>query len=409
MRLTLNINIDEFRNRDDFVVKERDSFILIHSSQSKKDWTVEELKYRSIMCDKEGNIISSGFPKFFNYGENKVNDEILDDAIYSLNYKNHILKVPKLDGTLIIRDVIDGKVHFRTRNNFDIVPGGEGNEDSYDYSGLLDYLKSNKNSRLCSNKFGIGKSLLFEWTSPKNKLIVKYCIPQLSLLGFVDLSNLSLTVEPSSAYDILHRYPDSSLSFLDIMNIKNEKDIEGYVISTWSEERNSQVLFKVKTDWYYKLFNIRYMLNQKKFNQICWLNGLITEVQVYNYFKDMLDDISDVESQLYDMHKVYIKNIEESEHYVKECFLYFSHIITKYNTKTIDEKMKDINVYRAISLKEDVNTGIYILRDKEEKSHQRISDLIGSRVCNVSMTQFRNLVKENNANPVKLDLEYLND
>ena len=110
----MKINIDDFRNRDDFVVKENEEFILIHSSQSKDKWEVDELKYRSIMCDKEGNIVSSGFPKFFNYGEYAPNDDLINNAV---NSGHKIFIRDKKDGVLIIRSVINGKVHWRTRNN----------------------------------------------------------------------------------------------------------------------------------------------------------------------------------------------------------------------------------------------------------------------------------------------------
>jgi hypothetical protein len=410
----MEINIDDFRNRDDFVVKENDEFILIHSSQSKDKWKVDELKYRSIMCDKEGNVVSSGFPKFFNYGDYPPNDKLLMDHIANATTRlDAIGKELKHDGTNIIRSVINGKVHWRTRNNFSIIPLGTDN-DCYDYKGLLEYIKTMPHACYRYPGYAPDTSILFEWISPDNKLIVKYKTPKLKYLGEVNLDDLSFTVgvdaEDYIPEPIRGIYPTLTSFKEAIDSVKGEKDIEGYVLNIWCRERNSHVLFKVKTDWYYKLFGIKYMLNQKKFNQLCWLNGLLDYTDILDYFGTLLgsaEDLEAVSEQLNDMYSVYDEDVYYVERELEDFFSINKDIIQDY--VSIAEKIKQLKRNYDVKSNE-FNLGIYILRDKEENSHQRVNDYIGSKICDMSITQYRNLVKETqDAHPVELDMRFFNE
>src|SRR5262245_13940787 len=103
-------------DREQFSVSERNGRFLITPLKSKHVWAESELHLRSLLVNADGDVLSSGFPKFVNYGENKEHDKTFR---LSLGYGT-VAFHEKLDGTLIILDFIDGKPHFRTRGSHDL-------------------------------------------------------------------------------------------------------------------------------------------------------------------------------------------------------------------------------------------------------------------------------------------------
>lgn len=76
------------------------------------DWTEEELLFRSLMFNREtGQVVSAGLPKFFNYGESELDTILLNNK---LAQGEPVLFTEKMDGSLLIRSVINGKVRLRT-------------------------------------------------------------------------------------------------------------------------------------------------------------------------------------------------------------------------------------------------------------------------------------------------------
>jgi hypothetical protein len=89
-----------------------------------------------------------------------------------------VVYTEKLDGTLIIRSVIDGKVHLRTR----------GNHSLGDFEAPVMALIRERYPLLLETgaNGSLGWSHVFEYTAPTNRIVVAYDEAKLTALGCVD-------------------------------------------------------------------------------------------------------------------------------------------------------------------------------------------------------------------------------
>ncbi len=125
------------------------------------NWTKENMMFRSVVVDMEGNIVSASFKKFFNWGE-----------------KPHLTPPPtnlanaslmeKLDGSTLIFSRYKGHTVIRTRGTVDARKQDNGYEIDIlcqKYPKFMAYLESMQDSPY---------SYIFEWTSPSNKIVLNY-------------------------------------------------------------------------------------------------------------------------------------------------------------------------------------------------------------------------------------------
>lgn len=171
----MRINLGDI-NRDEFVVDPRHhegigTLVLVRPKKNKMRWQPHELWLRSLLCREDGEVVSCGLPKFFNYGENAEADAITDRGIANGEARSY----EKVDGSLIIRSVVDGVVILRTRGSHDL--------------GRFE----DKILRLCARKYwrifdpdvATFDSLLFEFVDPSEPVCLRYPEPALYYLGSV--------------------------------------------------------------------------------------------------------------------------------------------------------------------------------------------------------------------------------
>src|SRR3990167_809299 len=77
-------------------------------------WTKDSLIFRSSVWNKDYNLISAGFPKFFNYGESPDLYPLLPDTLQGVSL------IEKIDGSLVIATRFNGQIWFRTRGSLGI-------------------------------------------------------------------------------------------------------------------------------------------------------------------------------------------------------------------------------------------------------------------------------------------------
>ena len=105
-------------DRTQFKVFEEDGETLVIPRKDKFRWDEAELHLRSLVLDAHGHVVSAGFPKFFNLGENPAHDHSLSRAM-----AGGTVEFPeKIDGSLIVADRIRGVARLRTRGRRDL-PG----------------------------------------------------------------------------------------------------------------------------------------------------------------------------------------------------------------------------------------------------------------------------------------------
>ncbi len=152
-----------------------------HYSGGSEKWTKENLCLRSSIWDSEGNLISAGLPKFFNLfideeGEIRTEHALVPKPASLKGYKI----IDKIDGSLLVISKWKGNLIIRTRGTFDysILSNSEEMEVlRATYPKVFAFFDNVETSTL---------SLLFEWYSPKNKIIINYGDePKLWLIGGV--------------------------------------------------------------------------------------------------------------------------------------------------------------------------------------------------------------------------------
>jgi len=200
-------------------------------------WTQETKVFRSSVWNSQGELISAGFPKFTNWGE-----------------KPEVFPVPtslkgasvmeKLDGSLLIVSKYKGQFILRTRGTVDATKLDNGCE-------LETFKKNHPNVFMFQPDFETWPfSLLFEWTSPFNQIVLNYGDePKWYFIGIVNHDNYSLWHQdwlPSLAENFGCERPATYTfgSVKDLMaTVEQWKGKEGVCVYS----NNGQSIFKIKS------------------------------------------------------------------------------------------------------------------------------------------------------------------
>jgi len=228
----------------------KEAFLITPKIDAK--WTKDNLFFRSVIVDNEGNILSSGFPKFFNYGEKK--DYYPDPTAYT-DWRIDA----KIDGSLLIVDYVNGVHSIRTRGTSVYTK----HENAKDFELLWEKYPKIQNFLQTNTSL----SLLFEIVTPNNIIVVRPKDIDFFLLGAIDKKSLrQLTStelisiwreigEPSTP----EQYIINNITNLDELAsfIKQWRGKEGIVLS-YNKGQNK---IKIKSDWYCWIHRIKSMLS----------------------------------------------------------------------------------------------------------------------------------------------------
>jgi hypothetical protein len=273
-------------------------------------WNESNLFYRSLITDKEGNVLSSGFPKFFNYGEKE------ECYTRAENYNDWII-CDKIDGSLLIADYVNGQFSMRTRGTASYVT--QENAKDFEllpekYPKIVEFLKENQHL-----------SLLFEIVTPNNVIVVRNNQVEFYLIGAINKNGM-VVVSSSDLTDIWRKIGPipmpQSYNFLDTNdlskiaeNIKYWKGKEGIVISY----NNNQNRIKIKSDWYLLCHRVKSQLSSTK-NLIDYY--IEKEMPSYDIFYDHM--VVDFDFEIAIQLKEEIENICEAGEKAKK---YIDHIL----------------------------------------------------------------------------------
>lgn len=209
-------------------------------------WTQANKIFRSSVWDFDGNLVSAGFPKFTNWGENPDNFPVPQSL------KDTVI-MEKLDGSLLIVSKWRGNLIVRTRGTIDASKLNNGHE-----------LEIFKKKFLGSLKWDTPEtwdhSFLFEWTSPTQRIILNYGDePDWHIVGIVNHSDYSLFTQSQvdmwgKNYGFKRPSTYTFPTVQDLMeNVEMWKGKEGVVVYS----KNGQALHKVKGMWYLALHRMK--------------------------------------------------------------------------------------------------------------------------------------------------------
>jgi hypothetical protein len=218
-------------------------------------WNSSNLFYRSLITDNQANVLSSGWPKFFNYGEKP---DCYPNAEHFSDWKYE----EKKDGSLVICDYVNGQFSMRTRGtvsyttlanakDFEILPEK--------YPNVVEFLK--QNSHL---------TILFEIVTPNNVIVIRPKEVEFYLLGAINKDDLTVVPSPelTEIWRKIGTVPTpKTYNFNDARDlskiyehIQKWKGEEGVVISY----NNGQNRIKLKSDWYRLVHTVKSELNSTK-------------------------------------------------------------------------------------------------------------------------------------------------
>ena len=241
-------------------------------------WQQDNKHMRSVVVNYEGEVISASFPKFTNWGENPDNFPV------PTSLKNATV-VEKLDGSTLIVSKYNGQYILRTRGTVDASTMANGFE--------LELFKSTILSKLQDNNDTWNYSVLFEWLSPRNVIVLRYSDePMWKLIGFIDHTDYSLATQDvldlmAKKYDLLRPEIYTFTDITDMLQIVDKwQDREGVCLYS----KNGQTIHKIKAAKYLLLHHLKSELSSLEKIMDVWLDQGMTDYQTfYNYIFTTFD------------------------------------------------------------------------------------------------------------------------
>lgn len=231
------------KDREDFVVAEREGFTAIDYVYAQPDSFDDPIRRecRGLKFGLDGRLIARPFAKFFNIGERPSTQPHLIDFA-----KPHLV-LEKLDGSMIHPAIVDGQVVFMTRL------GRSDQARAAEKFFLTDDLADKLRGILED-----GITPIFEYTGPKNRIIIRYEANALTLLA--ERRNLDGTYLDREQNKVnadwlgLPLVPEYESEWTDAMSFLNFVRViqgqEGFVLRFTEDDEPERFLLKAKGEDY---------------------------------------------------------------------------------------------------------------------------------------------------------------
>ena len=277
----MKIDLDTV-DRESFMVHEHslngEIVYLVQPKHIGAKWKNDNLHFRSSVWNYNGELISASFPKFFNWSEQP-------DLSPVPNSLKNTTVVEKLDGSTLIVSKYNGQYILRTRGTVDASTMANGFE--------LELFKSTILSKLQDNNDTWNYSVLFEWLSPINKIVLSYGDePMWKLIGFIDHTDYSLATQDmldlmAKKYDLRRPEIYTFTDITDMLQIVDKwQDREGVCLYS----KNGQTIHKIKASKYLLLHHLKSELSSLEKIMDVWLEqGMPDYNTFYNYIFTTFD------------------------------------------------------------------------------------------------------------------------
>lgn len=272
-------------------------------------WNNDNSIYRSsIWRVSDGKLISAGYRKFVNFGEQPKFEPV--DV-----FNTELIAVEKIDGSCLICSKHNDEYIFRTRGTVDAHFLCTGNEldgliEKYNVKHVIDEL---------TDEYG-EVTLLFEWVTPNNVICIHYDEPDFYLTGIVLHKDYSYFLQ-NDLDRIADKYGFIRPKRYNFSNFENLNDLAQDIRDTFVSKEgivcyfeNGQVLKKMKSDWYLFLHRAKSTLNSEK-HIAEWMidNNLLSMDDSFNCI-NTIDSIENTFANIYDWEivnyiRTYIHNI----------------------------------------------------------------------------------------------------
>jgi hypothetical protein len=242
MKVTLPTAEEGFILKDAVLAGER--LTLVQPSHIGTRWNKDNLIFRSSIWTQDGEPVSLGFKKFFNYHEHP---ELAGDPrdLKKINI------MEKIDGSCLIVSTFKGQLITRTRGTFD----AGGMDNAYE----LDILKEKYPYVFHPGYMLENESWIYEWVSPANRIVVGHPEPDIVLINKINHEDYSYASQ---------EYLDKMAPSMGVKRPKRYKfdhvdsALEAISAFTGTEGvcfyfNNDQDIKKVKSLWYLSLHRFK--------------------------------------------------------------------------------------------------------------------------------------------------------
>ena len=174
--MKINLNNIELFNAASHMIGDEECFLVIPQHIGCK-WNKQNMIFRSSVWNSEGELISAGFKKFFNWGEQP-------DLVRHPDNMKKVSMPEKMDGSCLIVSKYKGHLIIRTRGTVDARNMQNGFE--------IDELVEKYPKAFSFEDETAGFSRLFEWTTPNNRIVIDYGdSPDIYFIGKINHADYS--------------------------------------------------------------------------------------------------------------------------------------------------------------------------------------------------------------------------
>lgn len=313
------------------------------------NWKESDLVLRSSIWNKDGDLISAGYKKFFNWAEHPAIDPL------PISDKGYIF-TEKIDGSCLIVSKYKGELIIRTRGTFSATKMANGNE--------VDYLINKYPKAFSFERDTPPFSRIFEWTTPTNKIVLDYgSDPELWLTGIIfhddysyeyqehlDQIAVDLGVKRPKTYkfDTLAEMQDTVHAF---------KGIEG--VCTYYN--NGQSIRKVKGVEYLAKHRFKSMVSMETTIDLYFQYGQPD----FKAFETLL--ITEFDYECYEMVRGFASKIAEAKKEVVKIIEHMRSFVTGLTTRGLSRKDMAQEIIQAYGSTNRASFAFTILDNREIK------------------------------------------
>jgi hypothetical protein len=249
--------------------------VLIVARRGKYSYHAHERLLRALLVTRSGEVLSTGYPKFDNYGESPEIDAAFDRAfaLGGVTFRE------KIDGTLIIADVIRGEVRLRTRGR----PGVEWERDAFE--SLLAREYPDLRARLAREPAIRAHSILIECTLVERPLVLRYDRSKLTFVGLVHKQRIEPVIDVAVEEAVAARLGLDIAPLVtvgspeELQDVQRAKGREGLVARFRDGDGPDArtLMLKLKSSDFFRLHGLRARLNESRVRQIAIILDLREE------------------------------------------------------------------------------------------------------------------------------------
>ena len=307
-----------------------DLCVLITPLISTKFTDLNKIYRSSIWRVSDGFPVSLGFRKFMNFNEQPAFEPV---APY---YDKDFVLTEKLDGSCLIVSKYKGKLIVRTRGTISAYQQKNASE-------LNPLLEQYKIELYFKSYETADFSLIFEWVTPTNQIVLKYDNPDLFLIGKVNHKDYSYATQ-KELNSIAHTYKFKRPRQYEYPDIKSYIDLNEKIKSWTSAEgvvvyfNNGQLLKKIKSDWYCTLHRMKSTLSS--------ILKVAEAMYEHGYLNPETFEAEQVQKQFYEfVEKQFDYEIAEyiKPNMIEVCKKFEQFVVLPY--KECQKRLKEINIY----------------------------------------------------------------